>query len=114
MNGVPLLAGPSYPEVTTPPLRNPTASPVPPPTIRSNIHAVVISEQSDPERIITSSNVTLTGGVIALGKDPPPPAKPTAHWSSGLRIIPDQSLLTGAKIPPITPHIIDVRIISHK
>jgi hypothetical protein len=52
--------------------------------------------------------------VIALGKDPSPPTKPTAQWSSGLRIVPDQALLTGAKIPPLTPNIIDVRIVKHE
>jgi hypothetical protein len=97
-----------------PPVPNPTPVPVLPPAIRSDIHAVIISGLSDPARIITSSNVTLTGGVIALGKDPSPPAKPPAQWSTGLRIIPDQSLLIGAKIPPITPNIMDVRIISHE
>jgi hypothetical protein len=92
---------------------NPTPVPILPPTTRSNIHAVVISGLSDPARIVASANVTVTGGVVALGKDPSPPTKPISQWSSGLRIIPDQSLLTGAKIPPLTPNIIDVRIVSH-
>jgi hypothetical protein len=93
---------------------NPTPVPISLPTTRSNIHAVVISGLSDPARIVASTNVTITGGVIALGKDPSPPAKPMAQWSNGLRIIPDQSLLTGAKIPPLTPNIIDVRIVKHE
>jgi len=80
----------------------------------TNIHAVIISARSDPAKIVTSPNVTLTGGVIALGKDPSPPAKPTAQWSSGLRIVPDEALLNGAKIPPLTPNIIDVRIVKHE
>jgi hypothetical protein len=92
--------------------------PPPPPAGGSgagrNIHAVIISGRSDPAKIVTSPNVTLTGGVIALGKDPSPPAKPTAQWSSGLRIVPDEALLTGAKIPPLTPNIIDVRIVKHE
>jgi hypothetical protein len=28
--------------------------------------------------------------------------------------LPDQALLTGAKIPPLTPNIIDVRIAKHE
>jgi hypothetical protein len=81
---------------------------------RSSIHAVIISGLSDPAKVITSANATLTGGVVALGKNPSPPAKPTAQWSSGLRIVPDEALLTGAKIPPLTPNIIDVRIVKHE
>jgi hypothetical protein len=80
----------------------------------TSIHAVIISARSDPAKIVTSPNVMLTGGVIALGKGPSPPAKPTAQWSSGLRIVPDEELLTGAKIPPLTPNIIDVRIVKHE
>jgi hypothetical protein len=76
----------------------------------SNIHAVVISGLSDPAKIIPSSNVTLTGGIIALGKNSSPPPTPSS-WSPGLKIIPDYALLTGEKIPPITPNIIDVRIV---
>jgi hypothetical protein len=97
-----------------PPIATPTPVAAPTPATRSTIHAVIISGRSDPARIVTSPNVTLTGGVIALGKDPSPPAKPMAQWSSGLRIVPDQSLLTGAKIPPLTPNIIDVRIVKHE
>jgi len=29
----------------------------------------------------------------------------------GLKIVPDYALLTGEKIPPVTPNIIDVRIV---
>ncbi len=60
--------------------------------------------------MIVSPNVTVTGGIIALGKNGSPSATPTA-WSSGLKIIPDYALLTGEKIPPVTPNIIDVRIV---
>jgi hypothetical protein len=41
------------------------------------------------------------------------PPTPTA-WSSGLTIIPDYALLTGEKIPPVTPNIIDVRIVRQE
>jgi hypothetical protein len=53
-----------------------------------NIHAVIISGLSDPTKIITSPNVTVTGGIVALGKDPSPPST-ASSWSPGLRIIPD-------------------------
>jgi hypothetical protein len=110
-SGRSLVAGGDNPPVITPP---PIGTPTPAPVNRSNIHAIIISGRSDPTKVVTSANVTLTGGVIALGKDPSPPAKPTAQWSSGLRIVPDQALLTGAKIPPLTPNIIDVRIVNHE
>jgi hypothetical protein len=97
-----------------PPVDAPTPVAAPTPAPRSSIHAVIISGRSDPTKVLTSANVTLTGGVIALGKDPSPPARPTAQWSTGLRIVPDQNLLTGAKIPPLTPNIIDVRIVKHE
>jgi hypothetical protein len=85
-----------------------------PGSISTKIHAVIISGRSDPARIVTSQNVTLTGGVVALGKNPSPPATLTTQWSAGLRIVPDQALLIGAKIPPLTPNIIDVRIVKHE
>jgi hypothetical protein len=95
------------------PVATPTPVAAPPPATRSSIHAVIISGRSDPARVVTSANVTLTGGVVALGKDPSPSAAPNP-WSSGLRIVPDEALLTGAKIPPVTPNIIDVRIVKHE
>jgi hypothetical protein len=98
-------------ETPTPPLGHHGLGPVP---SSANIHAIIISGRADPAKIVTSSNVTLTGGVVALGKNPSPPATPTAQWSNGLRILPDERLLTGAKIPPITPNIIDVRILNHQ
>jgi hypothetical protein len=97
-------------ETPAPPVGHPGPVPIP---SSANIHAIIISGRSDPAKIVTSSNVTLTGGIVALGKDPSPPVQPTTQWSSGLRIVPDEALLTGAKIPPITPNIIDVRIVSH-
>jgi hypothetical protein len=83
------------------------------PSLHSAIHAVIISGLSDPAKVIASPNVTLTGGVIALGKNPMPPATPST-WSPGLRILPDYALLTGEKIPPITPNILDVRIVRQE
>jgi hypothetical protein len=83
------------------------------PTAPTNIHAVIISGLSDPTKIIASPNVTLTGGIVALGKDTSPPQNPSS-WSPGLRIVPDYGLLTGEKIPPVTPNILDVRIVRQE
>jgi hypothetical protein len=96
------------PPVNNPPPGNPGLGPVP-----TNIHAVIVSGRSDPAKIVASQNVTLTGGVVALGKDPAPPAAPSA-WTTGLHILPDEALLTGARIPPVTPNIVDVRIVKHE
>jgi hypothetical protein len=90
----------------------PPGNPVPVP-VSTSIHAVIISGRSDPAKIVTSHNVTLTGGVVALGKDRVPSATPSS-WTTGLRIVPDEALLTGTKIPPVTPNIIDVRIVKHE
>jgi hypothetical protein len=91
-----------------------TTSNLPPPSApggaSSNIHAVIVSGLSDPAKVIVSANVTLTGGIVALGKNGSPQSTSSA-WSPGLKIIPDYALLTGEKIPPVTPNIIDVRIV---
>ncbi len=107
----------------TPPGSNSTLSPQSPSTgsqsvqspgiTPSNIHAVIISGLSDPAKVITSPNVTLTGGIVALGKNGSPPSTPSA-WSPGLRVVPDYALLSGEKIPPVTPNILDVRIVRQE
>jgi hypothetical protein len=51
--------------------------------------------------------------MIESGARPHLSKNPTTQWSTGLRIVPDEALLTGAKIPPLTPNIIDVRIVKH-
>ena len=102
----------------TPPL-GPSTSNVPPPPpsapvgASSKIHAVIVSGLSDPAKVIASSNVTLTGGIVALGKKGSPSSTSSA-WSPGLKIIPDYAMLTGEKIPPVTPNIIDVRIVRQE
>jgi hypothetical protein len=108
------VSGGDNPIVPTPVPRPPTAPPLPPAVTRTSIHAVIISGRSDPAKVITSPNITLTGGVVALGRTSSPPSAAATAWSSGLRIIPDDALLTGKKIPPITPNIIDVRIVKHE
>jgi hypothetical protein len=79
----------------------------------SSIRAVIISGLSDPAKVIASPNVTVTGGIVALGKLNTLGSIPSA-WSPGLRILPDYALLTGAKIPPVTPDITDVRIVRQQ
>jgi hypothetical protein len=100
----PPVTSPSGPSTSnlTPPLA-PSGAP-------SNIHAVIVSGLSDPAKVVVSPNVILTGGIVALGKNNPTASTPSA-WSPGLKIIPDYALLTGEKIPPVTPNIIDVRIV---
>ena len=103
-NAPELSSGPSGPSANLPP---PPSAPGGAP---SNIHAVIVSGLSDPAKVIVSPNVTLTGGIVALGKNGSSPSTSSA-WSPGLKIIPDYALLTGEKIPPVTPNIIDVRIV---
>jgi hypothetical protein len=105
------------PPATQPSGPSTTSNIPPPPSVpvgaRSNIHAVIVSGLSDPAKVIVSSNVTLTGGIVALGKNGSPQSTSSA-WSPGLKIIPDYALLTGEKIPPVTPNIIDVRIVRQE
>jgi hypothetical protein len=98
--------------VTTQSPTSPASPPVTP-IVRSSIHAVIISGLSDPTRVIASANVTLTGGIVALGKLDVSSA-PSSAWSPGLRILPDYDLLTGTKIPPVTPNVLDVRIVRQQ
>jgi hypothetical protein len=95
--------------------QSPSAPSSPPvaPIVRSSIHAVIISGLSDPAKVIASPNVTLTGGIVALGKAGTS-SSPSSSWSPGVRILPDYDLLTGIKIPPVTPNILDVRIVREQ
>src|ERR1700683_1179466 len=100
------------PPVTSP--SGPSTSSLTPPSAPggapSNIHAVIVSGLSDPAKVVVSPDVILTGGIVGLGKNNSAESTPSA-WSPGLKIIPDYALLTGEKIPPVTPNIIDVRIV---
>ena len=105
-SGNPLPAGP----------RNPGAIPLPPTTgapssRRTQIHAVIVSNLSDPSQVL-SGNVDLTGGIIALG--PPTGSLKPGRWDPRVRIIPDPDLLNGSKIPPLVPNVIDVRITHYE
>jgi hypothetical protein len=59
-------------------------------------------------------NVTVVGGIIALGQTPlpgevlVPGGRPPPRW---LRLIPDRRLESGEIFPPVVPNIIDVRIL---
>jgi hypothetical protein len=78
------------------------------------INAVIVSGANSPwgavQRAPGVRNVTVTGGIIALGKTSlpgePPPGSPQPAW---LRVVPDLRLLDGSVIPPVVPNIIDIR-----
>ena len=77
---------------------NPGAIPLPPTTgapspHRAQIHAVIVSNLSDPSQVL-SGNVDLTGGIIALG--PPTGSLKPGRWDPRVRIIPDPDLLNGS------------------
>jgi hypothetical protein len=91
----------------------PQTTSLPPSPAQTNIHAVIVSGLSDPAEVIASPNVTLTGGLVALGKGNGAGGT-VSNWISGLRILPDYGLLMGTKIPPVTPNIVDVRIVRQQ
>jgi hypothetical protein len=91
----------------------PQTTSLPPSTGHMNIHAIIISGLSDPAKVIASLNVTLTGGLVLLGKANPAGGT-VSTWSLGMRILPEYELLTGTRIPPVTPNIIDVRIVRQQ
>jgi hypothetical protein len=70
---------------------------------------VIISGQSDPTKILRG-NVHLVGGLIALGRQPGTPGT----WDPGVTITPDAELVTGQKVPPVTPNLFDVRITRYE
>jgi hypothetical protein len=72
------------------------------------IHAMIISTMSDPTQIL-GPNIILTGGIAALGNG----SGKAKGWAKGVQIIPDPDMLSGKKIPPWTPMIIDVRIMHY-
>ncbi len=75
---------------------------------RTLINAVIITGLSNPALAISSENVLLTGGIVALGTAATDTVSPT--WKRNVIVLPDPALLNGSKIPPITPNVIDVRI----
>ena len=111
--GVPeTLGGPSTRGAASEAPGIPAEPGAPPPSAhRAQIHAVIVSNLSDPSQVL-SGNVTLTGGIIALG--PPTESKKPGRWDPRVRIIPDPDLLNGRKIPPLVPNVIDVRITHYE
>jgi len=112
----PLPGGAEEPGTFSPGAPAPPREPVPPttgtpPARRAQIHAVIVSNLSDPSQVL-SGNVNLTGGIIALG--PPTPSQKPGHWDPNVHITPDPDLLNGSKIPPIVPNVIDVRITHYE
>jgi hypothetical protein len=82
------------------------AAPVPTPRTAAQIHALIISGQSNVASVVRGK-AQVTGGLIALGRA----AQAAQSWDPGVQIIPDPELLNGSKIPPVTPNLIDVRIV---
>jgi hypothetical protein len=107
--GEPGTFSPGPPTTTTPEPVPPTT--VSPPARRAQIHAVIVSNLSDPSQVL-SGNVNLTGGIVALG--PPTPSQKPGRWDPNVQITPDPDLLNGSKIPPIVPNVIDVRITHYE
>jgi hypothetical protein len=101
-------AGTFSPAPPTPP---PEPGPGVPSARRAQIHAVIVSNLSDPSQVL-SGNVNLTGGIIALG--PPTPSQKPGRWDPNVQITPDPDLLNGSKIPPLVPNVIDVRITHYE
>jgi hypothetical protein len=78
------------------------------------IDAVIVSGANSPwgavQRAPGVRNVTVVGGIIALGKTPlPGEPPPGSHQPDWLRVVPDLRLLNGSVIPPVVPNIIDIR-----
>jgi hypothetical protein len=79
------------------------------------VHAVIVSGVQSPWNAISKApgvrNITLTGGLIALGKaSRPGETAPSGPPPSFLKVIPNPQLLNGSIIPPVVPNVIDVRI----
>jgi hypothetical protein len=91
------------------PPADPTPRPPEAPQGGTSINAVIITERSNPWSAVQGT-MRLRGGVIALGWESVPAV---ANTASTARIAPDNDLLTGQKIPPITPNLIDIRISRH-
>jgi hypothetical protein len=77
------------------------------------INGVIVAGAADPWTSVDASMVdsmTVIGGVAAIGPSTLAPTGP--NNSPVLMIEPDPGYLSGARIPPITPNVFDVRIIS--
>jgi hypothetical protein len=97
-----------------------TSNPIPGAGANVGINAVIVSGAQTPWAAVGKGpgvqNVTVTGGIIALGEaatfkpasvgaaDSPP------EW---LRLRPDWRYLNGSVFPPVVPNMIDIRTISN-
>jgi hypothetical protein len=113
-SGPEVFTGPGVPDVADVTTIPPGGFVPPGPPVNVEIHAVIISAAQSPwdaiQRAPGIGNVTVVGGIVALGKTPIPGeipgGGPQPDW---LRLIPDLRLLNGSMIPPVVPNIIDIR-----
>ena len=86
-----------------------------PPTVPVDItiNAVIVSGASSPWHAVQRApgvrNVTVNGGIIAWGRNPPPGEPPPGPQPEWLHVNPDPQLVNGSVIPPVVPNIIDIR-----
>jgi hypothetical protein len=77
------------------------------------INAVIVSGASSPWHAVQRApgvrNVTVNGGIIALGSIPLPREPPPGPQPDWLYVNPDPQLVNGSVIPPVVPNIIDIR-----
>jgi hypothetical protein len=75
------------------------------------INAVIVSGAESPWDAISKvpgvRNITVTGGVIALGGTPQ-----LNGTGTFFQVYPDRKLLNGSVIPPVVPNVIDIRIMN--
>jgi hypothetical protein len=113
--GSPGEPGPGVPGAPGGPVTVPGGTGPLPPTAPGQdvaINAVIVSGAESPWDAIAKApgvrNVTVTGGVIALGGGP--------AWLKGtgsfFQVFPDRRLLNGSVIPPVVPNVIDIRIMN--
>jgi hypothetical protein len=92
----------------------PGAAPPPAVPVDIAINAVIVSGANSPWAAVQRGpgvrNITVNGGLIALGKTPlPSEPLPGGAQPAWLRVIPDPRLLDGSVIPPVVPNLIDIR-----
>jgi hypothetical protein len=96
----------------------PQYTPAPPTDGTSSIvNAVIVSSKVHPEDAIQCDRqhpIHLKGGVIALGKADGTDDSAYHKWPDGLTIEEDSDYLSGKKVPPNTPNVVDVRIRGYR
>jgi len=84
-----------------------------PPKRAVAINALVVGGSSDPWTMVDASLVdamTVNGGVAGVGTSTLP--RTGSNPSPSLTIQPDLGFLSGSKIPPLTPNVFDIRIMT--